>query len=929
MAGKPHKSRRLYTSILAVLIVSGAAAVALVAFSPVIDLSRYRTTITSAISQRLGIEVHIGGAVGIKAALRPSLIVEEIRIANPPWASVSDLVRAERLEIQFALLPLLRKKVEVQKLNLAGGNLFLERNPAGNPNWFHTRGDVKKFSAKLLPTHCTVSIKDSAIHWQLNRPSPMGLEVHDLKAILGKDTPLSLQTAMAANTHSLKANISGGKLGQLFSEHTPWPLQGRVTIDDHAFQMKGTLVDPLHLKAIRLALSTKTGTSKNETSGNLSTLQRDAVQVELELRRDASAYKIRAQGKVSGLDFADVEIDIPLMEGKQRLAGSISAGAANLEHFGALFNAHWIPMGPLSVTGKFVFKNNRLQIEPLRAEFAETSILGSLSADLFAPHKTSLQLGTKAFDIGYFIALQHPDSTVSIQFKDAALVAQGVGDTILDSMLKTSLRLTAPTGHLRWQAPSKSVHYEIGMREVEATSEQSQAIDVGLIAKFNEHEFRLTGSMGSLITLADKVDAFPLDLRIGGNPITGEFIGTISKPLKTIHLTGRLGVQAEKATFLAELFGHNWIYDRPVNLSSELDITKDEIRLHNSSLQMDGVRLIGEASYTPKDSPRVNLHLNGGNIDLAHHFEPKTRGSQGPVEKEKKPRQNRLIPDISLPTDRIAPLSLAMQCDDIEIVYSKVPITTFNAHLSIIDGVLKIMPYEGKSPSGSFSTASLILDTNLTQPQTSFHWILDDLDYGLVLKSLGITKKVVGKLDMQVDLTGHGLDLRSIMGSVDGEIEIVADRGRVPKRFLELWGGSLLQLLLPTTWFETDETDLNCGVYRFTIEEGLMQSDLLLVDTQKVTVAGEVALDFKSEKIAGLLEPKNKEAVLLKLGTPLKLSGTLANIKAESAQSGIVTLGKLVLGLAHPSSIILLFGDLGTTDKNPCRALLEKNLPEN
>ena len=108
-----------------------------------------------------------------------------------------------------------------------------------------------------------------------------------------------------------------------------------------------------------------------------------------------------------------------------------------------------------------------------------------------------------------------------------------------------------------------------------------------------------------------------------------------------------------------------------------------------------------------------------------------------------------------------------------------------------------------------------------------------------------------------------------------------------------------------------------------------MQSNLMLADTERITVAGETVLDLKTEQVAGLFNPKNKEAVLFRLGTPIKVTGTLAEIKAEPAQSGLVTLEKLILGLSHPGSLILLFGDLGTTEKNPCEALLHQPLSNN
>ena len=114
---------------------------------------------------------------------------------------------------------------------------------------------------------------------------------------------------------------------------------------------------------------------------------------------------------------------------------------------------------------------------------------------------------------------------------------------------------------------------------------------------------------------------------------------------------------------------------------------------------------------------------------------------------------------------------------------------------------------------------------------------------------------------------------------------------------------------------------MNCTVCRFIFDDGIMQSNLLLSDTERITVAGELTLDLKTEKISGVFKPKSKQASFFKLGTPIQVSGSLAKIETSSAESGLVTLGKLIVGASNPSTIILIFGDLGASERNPVMAI--------
>jgi len=157
------------------------------------------------------------------------------------------------------------------------------------------------------------------------------------------------------------------------------------------------------------------------------------------------------------------------------------------------------------------------------------------------------------------------------------------------------------------------------------------------------------------------------------------------------------------------------------------------------------------------------------------------------------------------------------------------------------------------------------------------------INFGLIIKKLGIRDDIVGKLDLKLDAEGQGLTLREVLGSTNGEVEIILGKGRIPRRVLELWGDGLLRLLLPTTWFKENITDMNCAVGRYDIRNGVIKSNVMLMDTQRITAAGEIGVDLKTEEISGRFEPKNKQAALLRLGTPIKLSGTLATITAASA----------------------------------------------
>jgi hypothetical protein len=158
-----------------------------------------------------------------------------------------------------------------------------------------------------------------------------------------------------------------------------------------------------------------------------------------------------------------------------------------------------------------------------------------------------------------------------------------------------------------------------------------------------------------------------------------------------------------------------------------------------------------------------------------------------------------------------------------------------------------------------------------------------------------------------------------------GSVEMVGGEGRLRGKLFELWGGNLMQILNPEDWAKGGDTELRCLVGRFQVRDGSARSEMLLLDTRKMTVAGELVVDLKTEAIHGIFKPQPKQASLVNLGEPLQLSGTLKTPTVRPADRAIVTLGKLAIGVAQPAALIVMFGDLGAREKNPCAALLAQH----
>ena len=100
-----------------------------------LDPNDYVDLIDAEIRAATGRELKIDGKVGYSLSLRPTIAAEGVRLQNAPWGSRPDMVTAKRIEIQIALLPLLKGNVEVRGLTLIEPDVFLEVGRDGAKNW--------------------------------------------------------------------------------------------------------------------------------------------------------------------------------------------------------------------------------------------------------------------------------------------------------------------------------------------------------------------------------------------------------------------------------------------------------------------------------------------------------------------------------------------------------------------------------------------------------------------------------------------------------------------------------------------------------------------------------------------------------------------------------------------------------------------------
>ncbi len=181
----------------------------------------------------------------------------------------------------------------------------------------------------------------------------------------------------------------------------------------------------------------------------------------------------------------------------------------------------------------------------------------------------------------------------------------------------------------------------------------------------------------------------------------------------------------------------------------------------------------------------------------------------------------------------------------------------------------------------------------------------------------------LGAVSGGIDLRGRGNSVAQWLGSSSGNIQAVTGRGQLSNLLLEILGldgGEIIKFFV-----EGDRNvRLRCAVADFDVKQGQAGVRTFVVDTTDTVVNGEGSINLTDETLALVLRPKPKDASILSLRSPLKISGSFSTPSAfpdKAALAGRAGLA-IALGVINPLLALAATIETGPGEDTDCAGLL-------
>jgi len=232
------------------------------------DYNKFKPMITNIAKKYTGRELTLAGDIKAKISLSPTLQVNNVSFQNAAWSSHPEMIHVKQIEVQLALIPLLKGRVSLKRLTLINPDLMIEINKSGKTNLAFDLPEekkdqaapVKKDETKTLPFHFKeILISDGRLTVENHQKNQTFVLTID------RGTEKS-EEFMSGGDIDLKGSFNdvpfvvAGKLGPfagVTDPNVPYPVDLKGNMEKIQFSISGKIQDPIAAKGIDVSFSFK------------------------------------------------------------------------------------------------------------------------------------------------------------------------------------------------------------------------------------------------------------------------------------------------------------------------------------------------------------------------------------------------------------------------------------------------------------------------------------------------------------------------------------------------------------------------------------------------------------------------------------------------------------------------------------------------
>ncbi|HGM6417113.1 TPA: AsmA family protein [Stenotrophomonas maltophilia] len=441
--------------------------------------------------------------------------------------------------------------------------------------------------------------------------------------------------------------------------------------------------------------------------------------------------------------------------------------------------------------------------------------------------------------------------------------------------------------------------------------------------------FTLRGGTESPLELTNSDHPFRihLDGRVGATHAVAS--GTLTNPFQLRVFDLQFALSGQDLSDLYPLLGIAIPPSPPYALDGRLKRDHNVWRYDSFTGKVGDSDLAGNLQFeVGRDRPRLTATLESRRLDfddLAGFVgaPPKTGGGETANAEQKAQAarvaaSSRVLPDTPYNLGKLRAMDADVRWKAHRINAPSLPLDDMDAHLLLDDGVLRLDPLNFGVAGGDIRS-TIRMDARQAQIRTALRASVRGVQLGQLFPDAKLAEQAKGGIGGEVDLSGRGNSIAAMLGSSSGKVGLAMGRGHVGNLVMELAGLDITESLKFLVTGDK-QIPLRCAFADFGVQDGLMTSQALAVDTTDTILIGEGTVSLRDETLDLLLKPRPKDKSILVLRSPLHISGTFKDpsFRPDFKALGIRGAVALALGSIAPPAALLATIELGPGKDADC-----------
>ncbi|WP_456268691.1 AsmA family protein [Kushneria sp. AK178] len=440
------------------------------------------------------------------------------------------------------------------------------------------------------------------------------------------------------------------------------------------------------------------------------------------------------------------------------------------------------------------------------------------------------------------------------------------------------------------------------------------------------------GRLGGPATLREG-GRFPLEVHLHAGNSRLDVLGTLNDPMQLAGLDLQVGMAGDNLGDLYALTGvvlpQTPPYATRGHLTADLDTPEGgtyEYRNFDGTIGDSDIH--GTLRYVDADPrPTLTGELTSKQlrfVDLAPLVgadNEETGDSVNPDQPE-----DRVLPVSDFKTDRWDTMDADVRFRAQNIVHGEsLPLNNLTTHLVMDDGEILMDPLSFGVAGGNLNT-TLRLSGQATPLRARIDMHARGLHLSEILPDNSDLTEGLGEINGNATLMGRGNSVAALLGSSDGELQLLIEQGRISRNLMELAGLNVGNYLIGEL-FGDEEVAIHCAAADLQINDGMVRPRVFTIDTDNAIVNVEGAVNLASEQLDLTIHPESKGFRIFTLRTPLYVSGTFKDPSPGVEAVPLIARGAAAVALgtlAAPAAAVGALTSISAGEESQCGALIQR-----